>query len=61
MKWFCVIVIWEQFGGRLGMVGINPMCCSCGVEPGWVVAGFVLAYGGHLFWAKTWTYVANGR
>ena len=27
------MVFWEQFCGRLGTVGIKPVCGSCGVDP----------------------------
>ncbi len=45
----------EQFCGRLGTVGNNPVCGRKPVEwmdPVWVVTECVLAYGGRLFWAK---------
>jgi len=45
----------EQFCGRLGTVGNNPVCGRKPVEwmdLVWVVTECVLAYGGCLFWAK---------
>ncbi len=42
----------EQFGGRLGTVGSNPMCGSPLSGGMWVVAECVLTYKGCLFWAK---------